>query len=141
MAWITLTEANVLAHLNDAETDTYRNRIADGQADPLTEIIADTTSEVRGYCLRQVPTLPATGIPPSLKNVGLDIIIYRLAKRIQTASEAQRKPAYDDAIRKLEMVANGKLLIEDVDATVPGTGRWGSRPIITEPPHPDGAAP
>lgn len=121
MAWTAITEADVLANLNDAEVQTFREKIRDDQADPLATILADVTSEVRGYCLRQIAKLPASGVPPSLKNAALDIAVYRLCKRVQTGSEQQRKPAADDAVKKLEKVAERKILVEDADGVVSET--------------------
>ena len=112
MAWVTLTEDDVLTSLNDREVETYRARIADGQADPIAGILADVTSEVRGYVATR-HSITAAGIPPGLKNAAIDISIYRLAKRLHTASEQQRKSAADDARDLLNKVANGDVAIED----------------------------
>jgi phage gp36-like protein len=144
VAWITLAESDVLERLNNAELDSYKAKVADLQADPLPGILTSAIEDARDYCRKQISSFPAAiTIPPGLKRSVVDIAIYDLCKRIQTGTENQRKGAYDEAMEKLNLVASGEVIVEkpdpsDIDTTA---GRWGSRPIITEPPHPDGADP
>lgn len=106
MSWITITEADILQNLADAEVDAYRSRRAASQTDPLAGLMADVTAEVRGAIVTRYP-LASAGLPHSLKNAACDIIIYRLAKRCHAASEPARKPAADDAQEILRRVADG----------------------------------
>lgn len=129
MSWITLTEADLQAALNDAELSSYRSKIAAEQDDPVSTILADVTAEVRGYCGAVVSLTGTTGIPHTLKNAGLDIAVYRLAKRCQFSTEEQRKPAADDAKALLERVADGKHSL-DVDEEESTAGNWGSETNI-----------
>ena len=138
MAWITLTEADVLQNLNDSEVATYREKIADGQTDPLAGILTDTTQDVRDYVRGQVSSMPASGIPHGVKNQAIDIATWRLCKRVHTGTEQQRKGAHDEAIKKLTLISEGKVQIEDPSGTSADTGSsWGSRPLITKPPKKD----
>ncbi len=138
MAWINLTEGDVLDNLNAAEVETYREKIRDDQTDPLATILADTEQDVRDYVRGQVTSMPASGIPSGAKNQAIDIAIWRLCKRVQTGTENQRKGAYDEAIKKLEKIAKGDLQVEDPSGASGDTGSsWGSRPLITKPPKKD----
>lgn len=129
MSWITLTEADLLQNLVDAEVEAYRSRRAASQTDPITGILADVTAEVRGAIVTRYP-LASAGIPHSLKNAALDIAIYRLAKRCHASSEVARKPAADDAQTLLTRVADGLLGIEsDAD---PLTRESPTGPSITD---------
>lgn len=116
MSWSLITEAEVLDELNDSEVETYRSKIRDGQADPLAGIITKATDYVRSYVGKQVP-LTAAGVPPEVKAAAIDIIIYRLAKRVITDSTSQRKPANDDAVKFLQGVAKGDTVVSQPDST------------------------
>lgn len=118
VSWITISETQVKASLNDDELRLYREKIAEGDADPLSGIIADVVAEVRGYVLTRHPPGAAGTIPPGLRNAAVDIIIYRLAKRLQIKSEEQRKPANDDAVALLQRVAEGKVFVEADDGSI-----------------------
>jgi len=126
MTWVTLTESDVKVALNAAELETYRNQVANGDSDPLGTIIADVTAEVRGYVATRYP-LEADGLPHSLKNAALDLAVYRLAKRCQSATEAQRKPAADDAMSLLRDVAAGDVAIASGTEGGSGGAAWGGR--------------
>lgn len=120
--WITLTEDHVETSLNALEVAAYRQKKTTCEEDPLAGVLADVTSEVRGACLSAGMILPASGIPPSLKTAALDIIVWRLAKRLQLANEAQRWPAAEKAYKRLDMVADGKRAVESPeDLTQDGT--------------------
>jgi len=129
MSWITIVEADVKASLNEQELEAYRSRIANGDSDPIPSIIPDVTAEVRGYVGTSWP-LEASGIPQSLKNAAVDIIIYRLCKRVHIAGAEQRKDAADDAVELLKRVADGKHSIDADSGTTTGQGNWGSEPNI-----------
>jgi phage gp36-like protein len=128
MAWTALTAAQVLNDLNNAEVEKYREIIADGQSDPLPDILARTTDYVRGFVGKQVP-LDAAGLPPEVLNPAVDIAIYRLCKRVQTSSAEQRKPAADDAEEFLKGVAKGDTAVS------PSTGDivTPQKPSVEEP--------
>lgn len=125
MPWITPTESDVHQTLNPDEIAAYRERRAAAQSDPLPGIITDVVAHIRGFVAGVLDVRSQTGIPHSLKNAALDIIVYRLAKRCHMSTEQQHKAAADDAGRLLEMVARGDHGL-DVDDPPPGSGRWGS---------------
>ncbi|HMJ65560.1 MAG TPA: phage protein Gp36 family protein [Candidatus Binatia bacterium] len=119
MAWSLITEVAVLDELNNAELEKYREIVADDQPDPLPGIISRVTDLVRAYVGKQTP-LSAAGLPPEVMDPALDIIIYRLAKRVIPGGEAQRKGAADDAYRFLEGVAKGDKVVSAADGTIAG---------------------
>lgn len=132
MTWVVPAESHVLAALNAAETDNYRGHLATGQPDPLPAILAAVTDEVRGYVARQA-RLSAPGVPAALLNATVDLVIWRLAKRIQTQTVAQRKDAADAAYARLEAVARGDIALETDTLPDPPPApppAWGSAPRI-----------
>ena len=135
MSWITIAEVDVKANLNAAELEAYRNQVANGDTDPVSTIIDDVTAEVRGYVGTRYP-LEAIGVPHSLKNAAIDLIVYRLAKRCQSATEAQRKPAADDAMRLLRDVAAGEVSIASGTDGGTAAASWGSRDRFYEDEQP-----
>lgn len=115
MAWITITEDDVLTVLSGAELEGYRAAaLADGQVDPVDPTIAQVTDLVRGYVAgNPANTLGATGIPQKLLPPALDIIAYRIPNRVGQDAGETRKALQDQAIRLLEQVAAGKFGIEE----------------------------
>ncbi len=129
MAWGTVTAADVEASLNVGELSDYRKHIVSA-SDPLPTIIDDVVSMVRGYVAAR-NALAASGIPPALRAPAIDIIIYRLAKRVLRGGDKDetRKSANDDAVKLLEAVASGKFSVaETADPDIdPSAGGWGSQ--------------
>lgn len=113
--WITLVEADVLDALNNAELTAYRGIAKqNGQTDPLPNVITSVTNDVRAACAKK-NALNVTGIPASLKNTALDILIYRLANRVAPALAEKRKAAHDEAVARLKDVRSGDHPIEVPD--------------------------
>ena len=115
--WITLTQDDVLASINNSElTAALNTATASGQDNPLDTLLPDVTAEVRGY-VRLRNTLGPTGtLPQELKNAAIDIIIYRAANRLRKKAIADdKKPDNDQALRKLEAVAEGGLAVSIPD--------------------------
>lgn len=132
MAWVTIIESDVKGALSNGELESYRNLVANGDTDPLAGIIADVTAEVRGYIVTRYTLPSAAGLPQSLKNAAVDIIVYRLCKRAKTSTEDQRKPAADDARALLERVADGKHGVEDATDATTAAASAGALPSIGE---------
>lgn len=130
--WVTITAGDVEAALNAGELDEYRQHAAQID-DPLTGILADVTSLVRGYVSTRV-RIPsdAVGIPSELRAAAVDIAIYRLAKRVHLTTERdpQRKTAADAAVRLLESVGRGEFGDFSGAEGAKKPGGWGSQPRI-----------
>jgi hypothetical protein len=119
MAWITLTAADVQGTLTAPELSAARTAaIAVGQVDPLTDALARTVAEVRGYVGgAQRNTLGEAGtIPDELKSAALDLVRYRVLTRLPLQGSSalidQRKAAAEAAERLLREVAAGRFAIE-----------------------------
>ena len=121
MAWIAITEADVLTVLAGPELAGYRAAaLAVGHADPVAPAIAQVTDLVRGYvggCKNNILGLGAT-IPQKLLAPAVDILAVRIPKRVGQDPKPGRKAAHDEAIKLLEMVAACTFDIEEpVEAT------------------------
>lgn len=109
MAWITLTETDVLSSLPESERDLYVN-FEDGDEDTLAEILEDTVAMVRSKvkaCDENIPDPDETTIPKECRQAALAIVRFELMARIdaEDAGESLRVKAYDKAIRFLDSVA------------------------------------
>jgi phage gp36-like protein len=133
--WITITQDDVLASINNAElTAALTVQLAPAQPSPLLKLIPDVTEFVRGYC-RVRNTLGLAGtLPQELKNPAIDIIIYRVAKRVRKSAVAKEaKPDADDAMETLKAVASGNFAIS-APTVATDTISGGSSPAV-ETPH------
>jgi len=107
MAWISITEADLLTVMSGPELEGYRAAaLADGQTDPVQPVIDQVTDLVRGYvggC--KANTLGATGIPQKLLAPAVDLIAVRIPGRVGKSPKTGRKDAAEAAIKLLERVA------------------------------------
>ncbi len=141
MPWITLTVDHLLEALTSGELTALRTmQLAPGQADPVTDVIARSASEVQGYVATRYAVGQAGTVPEQLLSSAIAIARWRLIGRFPSrimATESRRKD-YEDAIAQLRDVAAGKFAL-DV-ATEPATtqprpqarGAWGSSANIFE---------
>lgn len=118
MAWSTLTSSDVKTRLTGAELAALQTAaLAAGQTDPLPDILAQVTSEARGYIAANPKnSLGAAGtLPSKLLSAALAIIRYRLATRLPVKSllTEDRVKENEQAIRLLEQVAADKFAVED----------------------------
>lgn len=91
--------------------------LADGQTDPLPEILADVIHEVRGYvsaCGRNTLAEGAT-IPEKLKGAALAMIRYRLVTRLPAKSlmNDDRRKENSDALHLMRDVAGCKFAVDE----------------------------
>lgn len=120
MSWITISENAVRSRLAAAELAALRTMaMADGQADPLPEIIQRVADEVRGYvAANTINRLGSAGtIPPQLESAALALVRYRLATRlpVSTLLTEERKEEQRDALTLLRDVAAGRFAVEQPD--------------------------
>lgn len=129
-SWSELRAEDIEASLNDGELSEYRQHAAQ-LPDPLPPIIADVTALVRGYLAGRYQ-ITSPGIPAELRAAAVDLVIYRLAKRVHRGGEddAQRKTAAEDAVRLLEKASKGEFG-DFSPAEDPKIGRWGSETKMT----------
>ena len=117
MAWQTITTTDVKTRLAGAEvTALQESALAAGQTDPFPEIIDGAVDEVRGYIAASGRILEAGAtIPSRLRDTTLALIRHRCATRLpgKTFLTDDRVREYQDAIRLLERVADGKFAVEE----------------------------
>lgn len=119
------TEADIIAiHSEDG-----LNRLADldgngvRDAEKVSRALADAAALIDGYIAVRV-SLPISPVPAILKNLSVDIAVYRMASDAGLLSEDMRK-RYEDAIAFLRDLAAGKATlpiprINPNDTTGPG---------------------
>lgn len=116
MAWIEITEADVLTVLSGPELEGYRAvALKAGQVDPVGPTIAQVTDLVRGYvggCKQNTLGEGAT-IPQKLLAPALDILAVRIPKRVGRDPKPGRQSAHDEAVKLLEMVSRCMFDIEE----------------------------
>ena len=140
MAWLPITSDEVKTRLSGPEADALQGTaLAEGQVDPLPDVIAQVTDEVRGYIASHgLNTLgPAGTLPPQVRAAAIAIIRWRLAGRLAIGNASgllqteSRRQEYEDAVSLLRDVSKGQLVVEAPEAVgpeiIPATkGRWGS---------------
>ena len=133
MAWITITEADVLTVINSPKLEGIRSAaLAAGQSDPVQPTIDQVTDQVRGYLGRRY-TLGSSGtISDKVLAAALDIIAVRIPQRVDQDASEGREDLKDDAIRYLEHVAAGKIDIEEplIPDTTETSGRDGGVSVV-----------
>jgi phage gp36-like protein len=107
-------------HGEDAVNITF-DRLNTGSLDTDAEAAAldDASGEIDGY-LAGVYTLPLATVPVILTQFCCDIAIYRGAKGTVVSEECRRR--YEDAIRYLSKVAEGKIRLFSNDPSAPNGG-------------------
>ena len=110
MAWRSLTADDVLTRLAGVELEAYRTAAkADGQVDPLTEILAGVVAEVRSrIAAGSGNQLGAEGtLPDAVRHHGLAMVRFRLITRLPLRVAEDRRKEYEDALAFLDQVAEG----------------------------------
>lgn len=123
MAWGDLTAADIESHLSDGELNEYRQHVAQIE-DPLPTLISDVIGTARGYLATRY-VLSQAGIPAELRATCIDLIVYRLVKRVRGSMDdsdlrAQAAVRANDVLRA---AADGTFGVFGVNR---GTGNWGS---------------
>lgn len=112
MSWVTITSDDIQARLSGPELTSVRTYdLASGQSDPLTEVIALTLAEVRGYIPQTCRDPEASLIPPELKDTAVIIAIEKLAGRLSAAGcvmTEERIRSHELAIQRLRDTARGQ---------------------------------
>jgi hypothetical protein len=117
MAWRALTEADLLTGITGAELAVARAVVLKaGQPDPVAPSIQSVTDRIRGSIIGSVNIVlgPEGTIPDKLIEAAIDMVVWRLVKRIpgETLATKTRKEANSDAQELLKLVAANKFRIE-----------------------------
>jgi len=114
--WISITTADIQTRLAGAEVEALRTAaLADDQADPLPEIVSQVVDEVRGYVAAGGYTLgDGETVPSKLFSATLAMVRFRCATRLPGYQmDENRRREYEDAIRLMERVADGRYAVEE----------------------------
>jgi hypothetical protein len=119
--WITITVAQLDTAKAAGMVDALQTAaLADGQTDPLPEIIVDVITRIRMEVAgggRTVLSQDDTLIPPSLKSLALRMVLRQAQSRLNAAgalplSDDERKE-WDKDERLLERIAKGEITVEN----------------------------
>lgn len=116
--WRAITDDDLLTGMNSYELEAFRNKaIADGQADPVPLLIAQTTMDVREAirsCRDNSLSPDATLIPEGAIRHAVALIRHRLQTRFPDQAEAaeDRRLEYREANKYLEAVASCSRSVE-----------------------------
>lgn len=103
-----IVQADLLSQLSGAQliqlTDDNKTGVVD--TDKVTRAIAEAEAEVNGYIATKYSVPVASPVPDLVKQLAIDVAIYRLYRRRQRVPDDVRT-AYEDAVKKLEGIAKG----------------------------------
>jgi hypothetical protein len=113
VAWITITEADLLTKVSGPELEAVRAAaLADGQADPVQPAITQVTREVRGYVAACASNQLGEGatIPDELLEAALSLLVIRFLSRAAGLSiDGENDP-------RMKAAEQAKTLLRDVAA-------------------------
>lgn len=112
MKWREATLEDLAAHISQEEIDAYRQSCDfQSQADPVQDLIVSVSQMVRGYCRKNffVNMGPDSTIPNSLISPAMDIVVYKMLKRMPMEVLKSREYAYQQAMETLEQVAKDEM--------------------------------
>ena len=75
----------------------------------VTRMVEDADAEIDGYLAKRF-AVPVDPVPGALRKVSVDIAIYNLFSRRNIDDEVRTR-RYDQALKKLEQVAAGKMTL------------------------------
>ena len=87
--------------------------------DKITKAIEDAESEVNGYLGKRYVVPIAPPVPNLVQKLSTDIAVWNVWRRRQRAPENVRQ-AYEDAIKRLEKIAAGEIVL-DVETLPPAS--------------------
>ena len=119
--WITLAESNLQASLSGSEIEAFKTAaLAEGQADPVAELLARITLHVRGYVAAGKWRMGPDGtVPPTLARAAVALCVMDVMSRPAAAviddEAGTRAKAGAAAQRTLEAAAGRGMTVEDPD--------------------------
>lgn len=114
MPWIAINDSHLLTILAGPKLAGIREAaLADGQADPVQPVVDQVTAEVRAAVAASGKYLLGDGntVPDELLSAALDIFVVRFGMRVEEDPSEGRIRLMDQALKRLEAVANGKLAL------------------------------
>lgn len=124
MAYATQTNAETLygAEYVLISADRDKDDVADAAA--ITAALESASDRIDSYLAKVIPQdeLPLASPGEHIKTFTIDIALYRLSPDSGGAYTKEKRVRYEDAIKWLEQVAEGKLSPNDPDNPVPPAG-------------------
>jgi len=116
-----------LIEITDDAGDSSDNSVTTAMQAIIDFCIERADTEIDDYC-RGRYTLPFSPVPTTVKDLSVDISIYRLYSRVrELESDHPKRVMYDDAIRKLKAINSGDVVLN----TTPETAQSEARIIET----------
>ncbi|ODU24840.1 MAG: hypothetical protein ABS95_01425 [Verrucomicrobia bacterium SCN 57-15] len=122
MAWAALTVDDIKTRLSGPELNSLQSSaLAAGQNNPLPEVIAQVTDEIRGYIRPRGTLGPEGTLPPQVFSAALAIIRWRVMGRMSVGSAGlilqsePRRKEYEDAMALIKDIGAGRFVVETPD--------------------------
>ncbi len=116
------TQSDILEQLDETTLTELTDDAGEGEIDEdkVDRAIADADATIDSYC-RSRYTVPLDPVPGLVRSISVDIAIYRLYLRRRGAPD-HRKERYDEAVRFLKDVSNGRARFDDEPPARTDTG-------------------
>lgn len=128
MSWITPSITDIYKTLSAGELAAVNSAaLTDGQASPVTEVIAGVVAELRGRLRNRTPLETGATIPAAWVPHAVAVVRFRLCSRlpVKLMSTPQRETEYRDA---LDAFAQLGPILPEVPVTVDTAQPGGSAP-------------
>lgn len=101
----------IMTELTDDLAESDGENISSRMDAIITTIISSADAEIDDYC-RGRYTIPFSPVPVTIKQISVDISIYRLYGRVrQLEAEHPKRLLYSDAIARLRRINSGELVL------------------------------
>jgi len=118
------TQDDVLEQLDEISIRQLTDDAGEGEvdADMVSRAIEDADAAIDAYCQGRY-TLPLSPVPGMVRRISVDIAIYNLFSRKDDVMPETRKERYENSIRFLKKVNDGKI---DLGANTPAAKTTGN---------------
>lgn len=135
--WRILTEDDIVTSLTGPETTAFKTAaLKSGQSDPLVDIIASVTDEVRGYIGGCANNRLGDGdtMPRAVIHHAVALVRFRFMTRLTIKVSDERELEYKDARSFLRDVSSCKVAIEQPATPAPADeqGRHGGTEVARQ---------
>ncbi len=117
-----MDEEEVVGYTDDYDTGTVN-------IDATDKAIAKADALINFHIAAKY-SIPLSPVPDIINSLAVDIAIYKISSRRAAAPEGIRK-TYEDAVKSLEKVAQGKAILPDA-ASAPATSSTGAVKITSD---------
>ena len=123
------TEQDIIDRYSQDELYLAFDRDGDGALDAgaVTKALADASAEIDGYLVGRY-NLPLAAAPAILTGLAVDIALYKGS--VSTTQTEEKRQRYEDAVRYLTKVAEGKI---SLGIEKPSQGGSGGASFVANP--------